>query len=181
MPDSLFHFLFPMIAALAARVHLKHPIRNIVLAGLLAVLIDVDHLNFLGPTRASLHNVFITTGLPALLILYTFYFKRSYYAKGFSILLLVFLSSHTFLDYSFGGGVAVLYPVSTTYYSLDFDLLVTEGALVSGPGLGLLYYFASVIIPLLFLDNLIELSEKQHESIRKVLKEIKNKYLKQSS
>ena len=77
--------------------------------------------------------------------------------------------------------MAVLYPVSTTYYSLDFDLLVTEGALVSGPGLGLLYYFASVIIPLLFLDNLIELSEKQHESIRKVLKEIKNKYLKQSS
>ena len=35
--DSLFHFIFPIIAALAARVHIKHPIRNILIAAFLAV------------------------------------------------------------------------------------------------------------------------------------------------
>jgi len=172
MPDSLFHFLFPVISALAARVHIKHPIRNILLAGLLAVLIDIDHLSFLGPTRGLLHNFFATSVFPAILIFLTFHFRKSYQAKGFAILLMIFLSSHTFLDLSFGGGVALFYPFSLKYHSFDFELSVTEGSIVSQQGLGLLFYFVSVILPLYFLDRLIEMTERRHESFKKAFKQL---------
>lgn len=172
MSDSLFHFVFPIVAALAARVHLKHPVRNIVLAGLLSVLIDLDHLSFLGLSRALFHNVFVTILLPLVIVFLTFYFRKSYNTKGFAILLLIFLSSHTYLDWAFGGGVALFYPISQTYYSLNLNFAVSEGNLISGPGLGLLFYFVSIILPLFFLDEIIELMERKHESFRKALKNL---------
>jgi membrane-bound metal-dependent hydrolase YbcI (DUF457 family) len=172
MSDSLFHFLFPVICALAVRVHVKHPVRNILLAGFLTVLIDLDHLSFLGPARGLLHNMFVTTIIPYILVVLTFYFRRSYQEKGFAILLSVFLPSHTFLDLAFGGGVMLFYPFSQVLYSLNFNLAVAEGYLVSAAGLALLFYFVSIIAPLYFLDRLIEKSEKQHETIRKAFKEL---------
>ena len=172
MPDSLFHFLFPVICALAVRIHIKHPIRNVLIVGILTVLMDLDHLSFLGPTRGLLHNFFVTTLFPYILVLLTIHFKRSYYEKGFAILLSIFLPSHTFLDLAFGGGVMLFYPFSQTMYSLNFSLAVTEGYVVSVAGLGLLFYFASIIAPLYFLDRLIETSEKQHENLRKAYKDL---------
>ena len=172
MPDSLFHALFPVISALAARVHLKHPIRNIFIAGLLTVLIDLDHLSFLGPSRGLLHNMFVTTVIPYILVILTFYFRRSYQEKGFAILLAIFLPSHTFLDLAFGGGAMLFYPFSQTIYYLNFNFMTSEGALVSAAGLALLFYFVSIIAPLYFLDKLIEKTNKQHETFRKALKEL---------
>ena len=55
--DSLFHFIFPIIAALAARVHIKHPVRNILIAAFLAVAVDIDHL--IGIPRATTTNIFV--------------------------------------------------------------------------------------------------------------------------
>ena len=173
MPDTLFHFLFPIIATLAARVHLKHPIRNILLAGLLAVLIDVDHLSIIGLSRLLFHNVFITILLPALLVFYAFYRKKSYEFKGFSILLLVFLASHPFLDMGFGGGVGWFYPFSTTRYRIDFNLSVAEGLLVSTASIWLAVYFLIILIPAYFLDEIIEVMERKHESFRRALKDLK--------
>ena len=68
--DSLFHFIFPIIAALAAKVHVKHEIRNILIVGVLAVLIDVDH--FVGVERATFHNIFVTVLIPIIIIILAF-------------------------------------------------------------------------------------------------------------
>ena len=108
--DSLFHFIFPMIAALAARVHIKHPIRNILFVALLAVLIDVDH--FIGLERALFHNVFITIFIPLALMAFVFPLDKKYYLKGFTLLLIIFLSSHLVLDVFTEPGVALFYPLS---------------------------------------------------------------------
>jgi membrane-bound metal-dependent hydrolase YbcI (DUF457 family) len=176
--DTLFHFLFPVITSLAAKVHVKHKIRNILLAGALTVLIDLDH--FIGLERATFHNIFITILLPVILILFTFSLKAKYSLKGFSILLLLFLSSHTILDL-FSGGVALFYPLSDRYYSINFGVTIPiptrfppsiiEGYVISSIGLGLLFYFLIILLPCLFLDDIIEIMEKKHESFRKALKD----------
>jgi len=176
--DSLFHFLFPIIAALAARVHVKHTIRNVIILGILAASLDVDH--FIGPglSRALLHNVFVTILIPLILIFFAFVLRTSIYTKGFTILLLVFLSSHLFLDLFGGGEVAILYPLSDKYYSINFDLSVplantlSEGEIVSSFGIGLLLYFIIVILPCLFLDDIIEIMEKKHENLRKAVRDL---------
>jgi hypothetical protein len=83
--DTLFHFIFPIIAALAARLNVKHPIKSILAAAVLTVLIDVDH--FIGLERIAFHNVFVTILLPLALLYLSFHFKMSKYAKGFFLLL----------------------------------------------------------------------------------------------
>ena len=181
--DSLFHFIFPILSSLAARIHVRHPIQSILGAAILTVLMDVDH--FIGLERATFHNVFVTILLPVLLILYTFSLKSKYYWKGFSILLLLFLSSHTILDLFSGPGVALFYPLSERYYSIDFGLSIpittklppsiAEGYVISSLGLGLLFYFMIILLPCLFLDDIIEVMEKKHESFRKALKDFLKK------
>jgi len=179
--DSLFHFIFPIIAALAAKVHVKHEIRNILIVGVLTVLIDADH--FVGVERATFHNVFITLILPIIIIILAFSFRANYSFKGFSILLLIFLSSHTFLDLFSGyPGVALFYPINDTYYSLEFGITIPlttkfapsimEGYIISSLGLGILLYLIIIILPCLFLDDIIEIMEKKHESFRKALKSL---------
>jgi membrane-bound metal-dependent hydrolase YbcI (DUF457 family) len=179
--DSLFHFIFPIIAALAAKVHVKHEIRNILIVGVLAVLIDVDH--FVGVERATFHNIFVTFLLPIIIIILAFSFKTNYSFKGFSILLLIFLSSHTFLDvFSGPPGVALFYPISDTYYSLEFGVTIPlktkfapsimEGYIISSLGLGILLYLIIIILPCLFLDDIIETMEKKHEGFRKALRSL---------
>jgi len=177
--DTLFHFVFPIIAALAARIHVKHPVKIILSTALLAVLIDLDHFIFL--ERATFHNVFITILLPFLLIFLSFHFKTKYFIKGFFILLLLFLSSHTFLD-TFTGGVALLYPLSEQYYSINFALTIPleskfspyliEGVIVSSLGLGIFLYFLVIILPCLFLDEIIEKMEEKHEDFLKAFKDL---------
>jgi hypothetical protein len=179
--DSLFHFVFPIIAALAARLNVKHPIKSILGAAVLTVLIDLDH--FIGLERASLHNVFITILLPLILLYFAFHFKMNRYIKGFFLLLLIFLSSHLFLDlFSYnvfgsgigineGSGVALFYPLSNTLYSADFNIRIPlkisyppyaiEGYVISSLGFGILLYFIIIILPCLFLDDIIEIAEKK--------------------
>jgi len=179
--DTLFHFIFPIIAAMAAKVHVNHELRNIIIVGILAVLIDADH--FIGVERATFHNIFITVLLPVIIIILAFSLRTSYSFKGFSILLLIFLSSHTFLDlFSGPPGVALFYPISNTYYSIEFGITIpmttrfapseVEGYVISSLGLGILLYLVIIILPCLFLDDIIEIMEKKHESFRKALKSL---------
>ena len=176
--DSLFHFLFPIIAALAAKVHVKHTLRNVIILGILSVSLDLDHFIGAGFDRALLHTVFVTILFPLILIFFAFSLKTSVYTKSFSILLLIFLSSHLFLDI-FGEGVAIFYPISDNYYSINFNLSVpvvsnfaVEGSIVSSFGIGLLAYFIIIILPCLFLDDIIEVMEKKHEGFRKAIKDL---------
>lgn len=173
--DILFHFLFPMITALAAKVHIKHELRYILIAGMLTVLIDLDH--FIGVERATFHNILITFLLPLIIILIAFSFKKKYNFKGFSILLLIFLSSHLVLDL-FSGSIALFYPFSEKYYTIDLNLVIplsskftSSGYLISSLGVGILIYFIIIFLPCLFIDDIIEIMEKRNESFRKALKD----------
>jgi len=176
--DSLFHFIFPIIAALAARLHIKHPVRNILIAAVLAVVVDIDH--FIGIPRATTTNIFVLVIVPLIFVIHTFSRKNNYNTKGLSILILIFLSSHLFLD-MFSGGVALFYPLSLEYYSIEFNVPISwsswqgqelEGLIVSSLGLGILLYFIIIILPCLFLDDIIEIMEEKHESFRKAVKDL---------
>ncbi|NIM46727.1 MAG: hypothetical protein GTN40_01035 [Candidatus Aenigmarchaeota archaeon] len=189
--DSLFHFVFPIIAALAARINIKHPIRTILATAIITVLIDLDH--FIGIERATFHNVFVTVLIPIILILLTLNLKSKHYLKGFSFILLIFLSSHTFVDMfsspPLGGGigiiegtgVALFYPLNNEYYSINFNIgiplrisvspYMIEGYIVSSLGFGILLYFIIILVPCLFLDDIIEMAEIKHEKFIKVSKE----------
>jgi hypothetical protein len=185
--DTLFHFVFPIIAALAARLNVKHPIKSILGAAVLTVLIDVDH--FIGLERMAFHNVFVTILVPLILLYLAFHFKANRYVKGFFLLLLIFLSSHLFLDlFSYnvfgsgigiieGSGVALFYPLSNTLYSVEFNIKIPltlstppyaiEGYLVSSLGFGILMYFIIIVVPCLFLDDIIEIAERRREGLGK--------------
>jgi membrane-bound metal-dependent hydrolase YbcI (DUF457 family) len=180
-----------MIAAMAARLNLRHQVKIIFSLAVLTVLIDLDHLSLLYE-RALLHNVFITLLIPIVLILLSFHFRLDRYKKGAFLLLLIFLSSHIMLDlfevWNSHGigikqgdpkiGVALFYPLSSTRYSIDVNI-PTPGILpidgdtfiVTSAGVGILLYFAIIVIPCLFLDDIIEISEKHHERLRKATKE----------
>jgi|GEM_PF-1339768 len=182
--DSLFHFVFPIICALAAKVHIKHGVRNIVLLGILTVLIDIDHFIY-GFERMLFHNIFFTIILPLFIIFLVFNSKSDYYLKGFSVMLFLFLSSHILLDVITEPGVALLYPFSTDYYKLDFNVYVPiaskfsgEGAIISSTGVGLSIFAVIILLPCIFLDEIIFIMEKKHESFRKALKDIKKEMIK---
>lgn len=177
--DSLFHFVFPIIAALAARINMKHKIKTILAAASITVLLDLDH--FIGIERATLHNVFITILLPLLLLYLAFHFRMNRYVKGFFFLLLIFLSSHLFLDLfssDFGsgigitsGGVALFYPLSLNAYSVNFNIQISKGYIASSLGLGILLYFAIIIVPCMFFEDIIGIAERKHEKFRKAASE----------
>jgi len=188
--DTLFHFIFPIIAALAARLNIKHPIRSILGTAFIALLIDIDH--FIGLDRATFHNIFVTILIPVILLFLAFHLKLNRYTKKFLFILLIFLSSHLFLDLfpppTSGGyigiiedeGVSLFYPLSTTQYEINFDVKIplktssspytVEGYLISSLGFGMLLYFIIILIPCLFLDDIIELAERKQEKLRKASK-----------
>ena len=180
--DSLFHFVFPIIAALAARLKIKHQIKTLLSLATITVLMDMDHISPVWE-RALLHNVFVTIALPLILLFLAFHFKLDRYKKGFLLLLLIFLSSHVMLDvftnseyYAVGikanlrDGVALFYPFSNLRYSADFNVMTPsiipidgETKIVTTEGFGILLFFIMIILPCLFLDDIIEISERRHE------------------
>lgn len=177
--DSLFHFIFPIFAALAARVHIKHPVRNILIAACLAVAVDIDHL--IGIPRVTTTNIFVLVLIPLIFIFYAFSKKKSYNLKGLSILILIFLSSHLFLD-MFTGGVGLFYPLTDAIYAINFDIpfawtnyagVSYEGFIVSSLGVGITLFFAIIVLPCYFLDEIIVIMEKKHESFWKAVKDFK--------
>lgn len=178
--DSLFHFIFPIIAALAARVHIKHPVRNILIAAFLAVAVDIDHL--IGIPRVTTTNIFVLVLIPLLFMFYAFSKKKGYDLKGLSVLIFIFLSSHLFLDL-FTGGVGLFYPLTDAIYAINFDIPFTwtsytvgglEGLIVSSLGVGISLFFALIILPCYFLDEIIVTMENKHESFWKAVKDFKN-------
>lgn len=192
--DSLFHFVFPIIAVLAARINIKHIIKTSIAAAAITVLLDIDHV--FGIARGTFHNVFLTMLLPLLLLFLAFHFKTNRYVKGFFFLLLIFLSSHLILDLfssppfgtivgiTEGSGVALFYPLSSIKYSINFNIIISndhsslEGYLASSLGFGILIFFAMIIVPCLFLDDIIEISERKHQNFRKAASEFFRKLIK---
>lgn len=168
--DSLFHFVFPLIAALAARIHVKHGILSIVGVSLATVLLDLDVFAI---HRATLHNVFVTVLIPIVLIFLAFKYekKENTYCKTMSVMLLLFLVSHPILDMFTEGGVQFLYPLLNEKFSfmginIAVGLPTGMGSLINGPGIGLLIYFA-LILCVLFIEDFIKYFQK--EPVKKAL------------
>jgi hypothetical protein len=143
--DPLFHFIFPLMAALAARIHMKHGILAVVTMAASAVLIDIDH--FMGPGLggAMFHNLFFTLAVPftILSIMYTWGGEMERQA---SMCILLFLFSHTILDLFSGGTVALFYPITSQQFAINFSLAWGSYQVISASAIGLLIYFAILLM-----------------------------------
>jgi membrane-bound metal-dependent hydrolase YbcI (DUF457 family) len=162
--DSLFHFIFPMIAALAAKIHVKHGLETVIGLSLAAVLIDLD-VFFIH--RATFHNLFLTALLPLVIIALVFRYRpRNAYLKMTSIALFLFLISHTVLDLFTEAGVALLYPLSSQFYTMDINVVVAtplgQSSLVTSAGVGLTLYFA-IILAVLFVEDFLVMSKRERK------------------
>lgn len=163
--DSLFHFLFPLIAVFAARIHLKHGIPTILGLAFIAVFIDLDIFLI---HRASLHNLFITLLLPVILVILAFKFGKEDH-RQLTIAIFLFLISHVILDLFNEGAVALFYPLTLQVFSINAELSVLQGTLISSNGIGLLLYFG-IILLCLFLEQIDFFILKKHDSLKKALK-----------
>ena len=179
--DSVFHLVFPLIIALAARVHLKHGLGWILGLALVTVLLDLD-VFFIH--RATFHNLFVVLLLPAVLVALAFqYEKVGNKYKTLSLLLLLFLFSHTILDMGTEAGVQLLYPFTDQVYQFTGGVSVSlptgEGYLISGLGMSLLLYFFLLLL-VLFVEDFVKYFEKDRnveralkDTIRKEEKKLK--------
>jgi membrane-bound metal-dependent hydrolase YbcI (DUF457 family) len=150
--DALFHFIFPLMAALAARIHMKHGLVAVLLMASSAVLIDLDY--FMGPGLggAMFHNLFFTLCVPftILSIMYTWGGETERQA---AMCLLLFLFSHTILDLFNEGQVALFYPISTMQFGINFNVMWGGYQIISSSGIGLLIYF-SILLVCFFLQDI---------------------------
>ncbi len=192
--DSLFHFVFSVIAGLAINIHQKHKLNVLIGIALLAVAIDADH--FFGlEARGTLHNVFVTFFLPIALFLFFYKYENSLFAKGYhrtksikyqtyALLLLVMLMGHVVGDLFYEGGVKFLYPFSNEQFSIPPIRMTVEqvipplttftpypwGNIVSRDGIALSLY-AMILFSAAFIEDFIFFFERKHESIRKSVRD----------
>jgi hypothetical protein len=150
--DTLFHFIFPLMAALAARIHMKHGVIAVIVMASSAVLIDLDH--FLGPGLggAMFHNLFFTLCVP-FTILSIMYAWGGEIERQAALCMLLFLFSHTMLDLFSGGTVALFYPLTSQQFAINFSVSWGAYEIISASGIGLLIYF-SILLVCFFLQNI---------------------------
>jgi membrane-bound metal-dependent hydrolase YbcI (DUF457 family) len=169
--DPLFHFIFPLIAILAARITFrKHSIPIIIAIALSSVLLDVDH--FFGlVARGTFHNLFVTVLLPVSLLALSFHYGTEKH-RQISIALLIVLTSHIALDMFSEGAVYLAYPLSAQKMSLAALSLVTQEGyyIISSSSIGLLVYFA-MLSGCFFLEDIDFFLLKRHISLRYAIKD----------
>ncbi len=164
--DTLFHFLFTLMALYAARVHVRHHHLAPFFFAFVATLPDIDHFFGLVP-RATLHNVFVVVVLPLMLIALAFkYEKYGVFWKQMSILLLLVLVSHPILDFFTSYSVMFFYPVSSQQVDLThFNYFVEIGGrsypVVSSDSAGILI-FSLILAGAFFLEELMEIQDRTH-------------------
>jgi membrane-bound metal-dependent hydrolase YbcI (DUF457 family) len=149
--DSLFHFIFPLMAALAARIHMKHGIPAVLLMASTAVLIDLDHF-IPGGAGAVFHNLFFTLVIPFTMLSIA-YARGSGTQRQAAMCLLLFLFSHTVLDLFSGGTVALFYPITGQQFAINFSVAWGGYEIISASGIGLLLYF-SILLMCFFLQEI---------------------------
>jgi membrane-bound metal-dependent hydrolase YbcI (DUF457 family) len=169
--DSMFHFVFPLIVALAAKVHLKHGLEWVIGLSLATVLMDLDVFMV---HRATLHNLFVVVLIPVIFFLIALkYEKRGSKYKTLSLVLLLFLFSHTLLDMGTEAGVQLFYPLSSEVYQFNWGISVGlppgQGYLISGLGISLLMYFF-VLLLVLFVEDFVKYLAKD-KSVEKAFNE----------
>ena len=150
--DMLFHFIFPLMAALAARIHMKHGVLAVATMAGSAVLIDIDHYMGSGLGGAMFHNLFFTLAVP-FTILSIMYAWGGEMERQASMCILLFLFSHTILDLFSGGTVALFYPISGQQFAINFSFAWGGYEIISASGIGLLMYF-SILLMCFYLQEI---------------------------
>jgi len=162
--DTLFHFLFTLMALYAARVHVRHHHLAPFFFAFVATLPDIDHFFGMVP-RATLHNVFVVVLFPLVLIMLAFkYEKYGVFWKQMSILLLLVLVSHPILDLFTSYSVLFFYPVSMQPVDLThFNYFVgIEGGsypVMSSDSMGVLIY-SLILAGAFFLEELVDIQDR---------------------
>ena len=140
------------MAALAARIHMKHGVIGVLSMALSAVLIDIDHYMGPGLGGAMFHNLFFTLAVP-FTILSIMYAWGGETERQASMCLLLFLFSHTMLDLFSGGTVALFYPITNMQFAINTNIMWGGYEIISASGIGLLIYF-SIILVCFFLQDI---------------------------
>jgi len=172
--DTLFHFIFSIIAGMALGLHIKHKLEIVVFASALALLIDIDH--FFGfYRRATFHNVFVIFLIPFLLFLLAYIYERprgKIKFQSLALLFLIMLVGHVVADMFVEGTVILFYPLSTMEIGMTefgttlFDFI--HPAVVNKEGIGLVIYLI-ILAGAIFVEDFIYFFEKQHEKFAKAL------------
>lgn len=166
MSDSLFHFVFPLLAILATGLKIKHKIIIGVVLALIAVGLDADH--FFGlEARGTFHNIYITLLLPLLLFGLAMRFeKRGTFWKHFMLIAVLVMFSHPAVDLFVGGaGVKLFYPFSDQSYLFNFvsvPITLPDGTIaqvVSSEGVGL-SIFVLFVLGIIFTEDLVDILVK---------------------
>jgi hypothetical protein len=122
--NPLIHFLVSVVAGLGIGLHHKRKYTIIIVLAAFSLFVDLDH--FLGSSQRSIHifhNVFFFITFP-LIIFLIFYLYEVLNRKGstklqrISLLFLVMLVGHMFIDGIDCGAMALYYPLTTSQYVL---------------------------------------------------------------
>jgi len=172
--ETVVHFVLPLIAALAARIHMKHGIKWVFALAMASVLLDLDH--FIGVPRATLHNVFVTFLIPIILIILAFKFepraKTKY--KELAVANFLFLAVHPIQDLFDGLGIQAFYPLSNHFYNFSnfaIKIAISTGKTVyiAGPQAISVIIFFAVIAFAFYLEEVVQLMHKHNDNLRRAL------------
>ena len=176
--DTLFHFVFAILAGLAFGLHRKHRLSLIIFTGFCSILIDLDH--FLVPLGyatqyRSFHNIFIIFVIPCILFLIFHYLERNRASDKFQIfflLLMVMLIGHVIAD-MFYSSVQILYPLSDRAFSLpDVTIQATDkfsSPVVAPQGIGIAIYGITIFIGT-FIHDILYHQKHNHVNLETALR-----------
>lgn len=144
-------------------------------AAFIAALIDIDH--FLFAHGRSLHNVFVTVLLPAILFYAAYHYEKGQEQiklQSFVILLFVMLNGHIIAD-AFAGSITPFYPLSTFSFSIPawrvpFFVNPEIWSLVESKGVVITIY-AAIIGLAYFTEEILYFFEKKHESLEEAFED----------
>ncbi len=180
--DSLFHFVFSVIAALALDLHKRHKLWFVLAAASFAVLIDFDHFLYIDALNPKpFHNVFVTIGVPLLFFYAAYKTERNHKFKStemqqFFLVVIAMLVGHLVADmfYSADYRVQLFYPLSHASYSfadLDLPTPMERYDFITSQGVALLFY-SIVLFSILFAEDFIKWHEEKHEGIKKSINDV---------
>ncbi|MFH1750687.1 MAG: metal-dependent hydrolase [Candidatus Micrarchaeota archaeon] len=180
--DSLFHFVFSVIGAMALDLHKKHRLVFVMSAASFAVLIDFDHFFNIDPLYAKpLHNIFVAILIPLALFYIAYRYERNLHPRRtelqkFFLVVMVMLVGHLVADmfYSQDFRVKLFYPLSYESYSfadLPLPTPLERYDFITSQGVALLFY-SIILLSVLFAEDFIKWHEEKHESVRRSIKDV---------
>jgi hypothetical protein len=180
--DSLFHFVFSIISALAVDLHKKHKMFFVFAAAAFAVAIDFDHFFHIDPFNMKpLHNLLFIIGVPLLLFYFSYRLERNRkprttVMRQFWLVVMIMLVGHLITDmfYSPDYRIMLFYPFSYQSYSFaDLPLATpfTKYDFITSQGVALLVYFV-ILMSILFIEDFVKWHEEKHENVKRSINDV---------